>query len=85
MSIYEVGYGECRACIEAPSAEAAALYYGIYVDKAREPFAVHVYMEDGQQFVGDEWWYNEDASYAFINETVARALPDLYRCRRVNG
>lgn len=69
MPVYEVGMGSDRRTIEAPSAGAAAMYYGIFLVTTNNPFLVAVYTVDGQKYDGEQWWMNFNPTEEFVHQT----------------
>lgn len=80
MHIYEVGMGSDRQRVQAPSAGAAALYYGLYCVNTNNPFMAAVYTEDGQAFDGEMWWMNLMPDSKFAIEVFDRIGDELRLC-----
>ena len=84
MPVYEVGMGSDKRKVEASSAAAAALYYGIMLVRTNNPFMTAVYTEDGQEYTGEKFWMNLVLSEEFIVETFERiGLENIRQARLV--
>lgn len=65
MSIYKVGIMSDTRLIEAPSALAAAVFYGVGCTNGNMQFMAAVYEENGKEYKGDrlpamKWQFGEE-------------------------
>lgn len=81
LHVYEVGMASHVCKIEAPSAAAAAIYYGFFVANTNAPFMAAVYSEDGAAWTGDMHWLNLTPTEAWAIETVKRVGDEFAFCR----
>lgn len=86
MPIYTVGIMSDKQTVKAPSAAAAALFYGIHTNGDAQLMAV-VYTEDGKE-IGETPWLqyglgnpNDDDLMNEFNAELRRVWPELAECQ----
>ena len=85
--IFKVGIMTDATLIEAPSARAAALFYGINTNGNAQLMAV-VYEQDGKDYTGDRTpWFkyqmNPDLKDEFEKE-IDKIIPEVRLCKFVS-
>lgn len=80
MPVFEVGMGTDQCRILAPSAGAAAMYYGLVLVNTNNPFMAAVYTEDGKPFEGDAFWLNFNPTEEHVKSVADRVKDDLPKC-----
>lgn len=81
MNIYEVGMGSDKQQIEAPSAVAAAVYYGLYCVKTNNPLMAAVYTENGNKWNGESFWMKLNPDEAHVEMVAEKVAKQLKECR----
>ncbi len=91
MHIYEVGIASSVRKVEAPSAKAAALFYGVFGTVGNAQLAAVVYTEDGVELQGCCPWGEYQFAVNKDDELIARLEaeleaihPDVDRCHFVD-
>lgn len=83
MNVYEVGMVSDKQKIEAPSAGAAAMYYGLFCVNTNNPFMVAVYTENGKEWEGEAFWMSFNPDEAHIEMVAKKVAAQLGNCRIV--
>lgn len=84
MGIYEVGMGSDKQTVEAPSAGAAAIYYGLNLVDSNNPFMAAVYTEDGHEFTGESYWISIRPDEAHMKMVAEKVKGELADCRVID-
>ena len=85
LHVYEVGVMSEVAHIKAPSAGAAAMYFGLYLIRTNNPFMAVCYSEDGKPWNGDSFWVHPNPDEAHVKMVAGRVKAELERCSEVDG
>lgn len=80
LHTYKVGMMSSTALVRAPSAAAAAFYYGAVLVETNNPFLVACYEEDGVRWQGDAWWMAVFPSEAHLNRVIERIGDEITHC-----
>ena len=84
MAIYKVGMGSDVAFIQAESALAAAMHYGLFCINTNNPFLVVCYEEDGQPYLGAKDWMSFSPDEAHVERIFAPNVEAIQAARVID-